>query len=384
MVKITNTCVLLSTAVLLLCFPQKMWTMEPELLSMPGKIFPDFTFHTRLEKEELNYLGIPQRRFLGFLGRTKTQSFTIMDVQADLIILEFFNVHCISCQAHAPAMNRVYSLIQKDKILREKVKVFAVASGNNSKEIEKFRKEKKIPFPLIADPKYDAYEEIGEPYGTPLFFLVRKGKKEGVTVLIQRQIHDPAYFVQETWNALNADLTTMVASTREKSTKKTVREYTPPFMTEEELKTRVKKSMASRGVFLEEFRKITLNDKGEIFMGKTALEAGDKTFFSKIISRNPVCDVCHEIHFILTFDSQGTVVDIIPLQFTKYGNIEWNRDELQKVTGRLIDKSLLEHIQFDPEVDAVSGATMTTSLIFNSVERAETDYRELQQKGYIE
>jgi thiol-disulfide isomerase/thioredoxin len=384
MAKITNTCVLLSTAILLLCFPHTIWTKEPELLSMPGKIFPDFTFHTRLEKEELHYLGIPQRRFLGFLGRKKTQSFTVMDIQADLVILEFFNVHCISCQAHAPLMNRVYSLIQKDKILKERVKVVAVASGNNSKEIEKFRKEKKISFPLIADPKYDAYEEIGEPYGTPLFFLVRKGEKEGITVLIQRHIHDPAYFVQETWNALNADLTTMVASTREKSAKKTVREYTPPFITEEELKTRVKKSMASRGVFLEESRKITLADRGEIFMGKTALEAGEKTFFSKIISRNPVCDVCHEIHFILTFDSQGTVVDIIPLHFTKYGNIEWNKDELRKVTSTLIEKSLLEPIQFDPEVDAVSGATMTTSLVFNSVERAEKDYRELQQKGYIQ
>ena len=118
-------------------------------------------------------------------------------------------------------------------------------------------------------------------------------------------------------------------------------------------------------------------------MGKTVLEAVDKIFFSKIISRNPVCDVCHAIHFILTFDSQGTVVDIIPLHFTKYGNIEWNKDELQKVTSTLIEKSLLKHLQFDPEVDAVSGATMTTSLIFNSVERAEKDYRELQQKGYI-
>ena len=110
--------ILLSTGTFLLCFPQKICANEPELLSMPGKLFPDFTFHTRLNKKEMSYLGIPQRRFLGFLGRKKTQSFTIMDVPADLVILEFFNVHCISCQAHAPVMNRVYSLIQKDKNLK--------------------------------------------------------------------------------------------------------------------------------------------------------------------------------------------------------------------------------------------------------------------------
>ena len=361
-----------------------MWTKESELLSMPGKIFPDFTFRARLDEKEVRYLGIPPHKFLGFLGQKKTQSFTIIDIGADLVILEVFNVHCLACQAHASVMNRVYELIQKDENLKEKVKIFAVASGNTTKEVEMFRREKGVLFPLIADPKYDAYEEIGEPYGTPLFFLVRKWEGEGITVLIQREIGAPAYFVQETWNALNADLTTMVARTLEKAAAKKTKEYTAPFITDDELKERVKRSMASRGVVLEELAKIPLNDDGEIFMGKGAYQKRDEVFFSKIISRNPVCDVCHEIHFILTFDSRGTVVDIIPLHFTKYGKIEWNKEELRKVSSKLIKKSLLEEIRFDPELDAVSGATMTTSLIFNSVERAEKDYRELQKKGYIQ
>ena len=127
---------------------------------------------------------------------------------------------------------------------------------------------------------------------------------------------------------------------------------TTPFITEEELKVKVKESMVFRGIPLKELKKITLNDNREIFVGKGTVENKDEVFFSKIISRNPLCDVCHEIHFILTFDGQGTVVDIIPLHFTKYGNIEWNKDELKKVTSKLIEKSLLTHIQFDPEVDA--------------------------------
>jgi hypothetical protein len=120
-----------------------------------------------------------------------------------------------------------------------------------------------------------------------------------------------------------------------------------------------------------------------LFCG-TAYDNGiPELFFAKLVSRNPVCDVCHAAHFVLIFDHNGVVADFIPLHITKYGNRDWTAEEIKKTRDRLIGKSVLQPLSFDPHADAVSGATMSSALVFNSVERTEKDYRLLQEKGYI-
>ena len=119
-----------------------------------------------------------------------------------------------------------------------------------------------------------------------------------------------------------------------------------PFLTEKELKKKIRERMESQSFKLSNLKKVSLNKNKDIFIGQIKASGIDKTLFFKLISRNPVCDVCHTIHFIIAFDDTGTVFDFIPLRITKHGNIPWNKKEVEKTLGSLKGKSILKPIKF--------------------------------------
>jgi len=86
-----------------------------------------------------------------------------------------------------------------------------------------------------------------------------------------------------------------------------------------------------------------------------------------VVSRSAICDVCHDVHFYYLFDRQGTILDLVPLHLTKYGNIEWTDTETKQFKSRLVGKQLDSDWDFRPEVDAVTSATMTSAIIYNSL-----------------
>ncbi|UCF57813.1 MAG: hypothetical protein JSW15_04990 [Deltaproteobacteria bacterium] len=51
--------------------------------------------------------------------------------------------------------------------------------------------------------------------------------------------------------------------------------------------------------------------------------------------------------------------------------------------SRVLGRHLYDDFSFNHVIDAVSSATITSSLIFNSLERADTTYQELKEKGYL-
>ncbi len=367
---------------LLLCFP-KAWCMQTTCLFSAGDDFPEIIFQAMLTPMEKQYLGISDNlRETGDLN--KFYSFTLFDIQTELIIVEFLNVYCFSCQTQAPVLNRVYESIQKDNNLRGRVKILGICPGNNFREIKKFKKEKAVQFPLIPDPDFQIYETVGGQCGTPFILMVRRTEKQSIITWSHiGQISSPLYFVQEVWDALQADLHTIVKKAREKGLIKVTMERPEPYCSDMEIKKKISLSMESRGLKLRELKKVALSNDEYVFIGKAIGQDGEKTFFSKMISRNSVCDICHAIHFILTFDDRGVIVDFDPVHITKYGNMEWNISEIIRTRKKLIGKSILKPLGFNPEVDAVSLATMSSALIFNSIERAKKYYRELQQKGYI-
>ncbi len=359
------------------------WGKKQVCLFRAGDIFPSYVFSSRLTPEDLNYLGLT-RSLKHYLGFEETSTFTLMDIQAELIIVEFLNVYCTSCQNQAPVMNKVYKLIQQEESLREKVKLISICSGNNLNETNTFKKKNSIPFPMIPDPKFDAYEAIGDPCGTPFILLVRKNMDKGIITWSHiGLVSSPLYFVQETWDALKTDLKNIAAKADEKRSRVLDVQKPKPFLTDEELKKRIHERMESQFFKLNSLERVALKKNKDIFIGQIKAEGVDKTLFFKLISRNPVCDVCHAVHFIIAFDDTGTVIDFIPLHITKYGNIPWNKKEIEKTLRILLGKSVLKPIEFNPQVDAISKATMSSALIFNAVEKIEKDYFELQTAGYI-
>jgi peroxiredoxin len=167
-----------------------------------GDYFPQFSFPMTLTQFEVEYLGLPQK----FFGLVKADTFSLKDIKADLILVEFLNKYCFSCQLQAPVMNRVFAMVQKDPQLKGKVKFFGIGVGNNSREVASFKAEKQVPFPIVPDQKFLAYEAIGDPGATPFTLLIRKAEpglrvartKVGLT-------KDPEIILKDIKEGLSAD-----------------------------------------------------------------------------------------------------------------------------------------------------------------------------------
>ncbi len=67
----------------------------------------------------------------------------------------------------------------------------------------------------------------------------------------------------------------------------------------------------------------------------------------------------------------------MPLHLTKYGNVEWNEYDIENMRKQLMGKKLKKELIFDPAVDAVSTATMSSALIFKGVNELRAVYKEL-------
>ena len=356
------------------------WTKEKGKIITPGDFFPDFSFPMTLSSGEVEYLGLPTK----FLGLMKGDSFTLKDIKAELVVVEFMNKYCFSCQLQAPVLNQVYETVGKDPQLRGRVKFLGIAAGNNQTEVNSFKAEKKVPFPIVPDSKFLAYEAVGDPGATPFTLLVRRtdsglivtGAKVGL-------IKNPEAWIKEIHDSLGAEWIAMVrdrkdSSLQEAKAKKLLLPYG-----EEEILKKAQDSMTTRRARAQKVAKVALPDEGDIFVGEIQAGSQKSYLFSKLISRAPTCDVCHATHFFLVFDEKGMVVNFFPLQVTKLNNAYWDSQEIEKMRQRLVGRSVLQPVDFDPQVDSVSSATMTAALIVDSVNKAKGLYEGLKGKGYI-
>ncbi|NIO03503.1 MAG: FMN-binding protein [Proteobacteria bacterium] len=339
-----------------------------------GDLFPQYTFDSPAASEDRVYLGLAE-----------VETFTVADIQADLIIFEVLNTYCTSCQRQASIYNGVFRLVEGDPVTKGRIKWLAVAVGNNETEVEAFRKEKSVPFPMLTDVHFEFYDVIGGPGGvrTPLTMLVRKGDR-GEGIVVESHIGfrgKEEEIFQEIKAALQYDLAYLKFKTAERAVLPATEELTPPFSDEDLLQT-IKEGMEIPGVSVLEVRKIRFR-KQVVYLGRVATGSESKQFFAKVVSRPPLCDVCHDIHFTYVFDEAGKVVNFLPIYVTKNANRPWSDQDVQKMRDRIVGQSLLMPFRFDRDVDAVSGATVTSVVIFDGINRGKSIYADLMRKGYV-
>jgi len=330
--------------------------------------FPDLTFTQVLSKEEQVYLGILQKK-----------TFSFKEIRGNLILIEFISTYCVSCQRQAPIFNELYSSIESDPGLKRKVKIMGVAAGNNLNEVEIYKKTYQVPYPIISDSKFYAHLAVGSPR-TPFSIWVRKDAQgKGIVVSTHLGLMDLEGLVNETKAVLQYDLALL------KPKRGTIYEGDAlmPLLTEEELIAKAREGMESTGGKVLKIEKISLKDGDWIYMGKVDFRTSHKNLFSKLASRRAICDICHDTFFIYTFDSGGTVIDIVPIQLTKVGNLNWTEEDIKKMKTRTIGRSILSPFAFDSNVDSVSGATITAVLIFDSLDKAKETFAKLKKEGYI-
>jgi thiol-disulfide isomerase/thioredoxin len=356
------------------------WAKEKTKVVTAGDFFPEFAFPMTLTSAEIEYLGLPTK----FLGLMKGDTFSLKDVKADLIIVEYMNKYCFSCQLQAPVLNQVYEMVGKDPQLRGRVRFLSIAAGNNQTEANSFKAEKGVPFPIIPDSKFLAYEAIGDPGATPFTLMVRKTDsglliaraKVGLTREAER-------FMKEINESLRADWDVLVKQQKDLSVQESKARKLLLRYNEDELLKKAKESMLGPKWRVLKVVKLNLPDDEDIYVGEIQTGNQKSYLFAKLASRAPTCDICHATHFLFTFDEKGMIVSFLPLQVTKLDNLSWDSKEIEKMKGRLVGRSILQPTDFDPQIDSISSATMTAALIVDSVNKAKSLYDGLKNKGYI-
>jgi thiol-disulfide isomerase/thioredoxin len=331
--------------------------------------FPDLTFSQPLSKEEQAYLGIPKKK-----------SFSFQEIQGNLILVEFISTYCISCQRQAPIFNNLYTSIENDPKLKEKVKIIAIAAGNNIREVETFRKDYKVPYPILTDLKFDAHTAVGSPR-TPYSIWVRRDDQgKSVVVSTHLGLFD---LVKNALDETRAVFQYPLALLKPKAGAIYEGDALNPPLPEKELMAKAREGMEASGGKVLRIKKITLKDGDWIYIGKVNFGTLQENLFSKLASRRAVCDICHDTFFIYTFNETGKVIDIVPIQLTKIGNLEWTDEDVKRLKSQTVGKSILKSFTFDPKVDSVSGATITAVLVFDSLDKAKEVYEKLKQEGYL-
>jgi len=344
----------------------------------PGMPLPALLIQQDLTRDQRTYLGLRN----GFLGMFAAQEFKPSDVAAEVLVIEFFNIHCTSCQRQAPVMNEVFERINSHRIMRDQVRFFGIGVGNTAIEADLFMRRYSVGFPLFADPYFENYDAIGEPGATPLTLIVKKNGKDLRIVSAHAGLERRAeFFIAKIRLALSSApdaLAPMLAVEQPKKSER--RPRLDLNMSNAEVEKRVLASMRKAmggDVTLENFAKKTYPRSGDIYAA-TAVQYGFAlTLYAQVVSRPPTCDVCHGVHFILVFDSDGQLRYFEPLHLTKYGNVKWSTYDADSMRRRINGLDVRYPFSYDPTVDSVTMATMTSSIILNSVQRLQDVFSEI-------
>lgn len=321
--------------------------------------FPSFDIRNGLDERDYAYLNL-RKGFLTLGARTG-----LNDIEADLLILEFMNRYCITCQKEAPELVHFYAGIEKDPSLKGRVKILGVAIGNDETEVAGFKREFSIPFPIVPDAGTAVYRSIGSPGGSPLFYILRKRERRWIILDGFKGEQSQLDLLMRVRAALSQDTGRMVR------TPLWIERPLRRLSTQESLAL-IRKSIPSARI-----AKTIPFDSGDLY----ALKVGKETLFAKAESRRLPCSVCHDITFIYVFDKNGLVRDLIPVQLRKDMNQPFSHADIERIKSLIVGRNMLAPFKFDGKTDAVTSATITSFAVYDAVLHGKEIFDAIRNEG---
>ena len=107
-----------------------------------------------------------------YLGLSGDGFFKIPQVKSKAVLIKIFNLYCPICQSTVAAMAEIYRQIENNPDLRDKLKFIGIGAGNSLLEIEVFKHNYNIPFPIFPDENFKIHRALGE-VRTPFFIAVK-------------------------------------------------------------------------------------------------------------------------------------------------------------------------------------------------------------------
>ncbi|MEE4165376.1 MAG: redoxin domain-containing protein [Desulfocapsaceae bacterium] len=147
---------------------------------------------------ELTIPDIPEHQdYLGVQG-SPGDSFTVEDIDADILLIELFSMYCPFCQEEAPYVNELYEMMQALPADGPRVKIIGLGAGNSAFEVDHFRSTYDVEFPLFPDKDLSMYKALSGA-GTPGFIGVKKTAEDGFVIVLRQSggFHDKESFLEQ-------------------------------------------------------------------------------------------------------------------------------------------------------------------------------------------
>ena len=142
---------------------------------MKGEHLPDVNLPIPKNSDEKIYLGLSGEGV-----------FKISQIKAQGILIKIFNLYCQNCQSSAEVMTEIYEQIENNPDLKGKIKLIGIGAGNNILEVEVFKQNHNISFPILPDEDFTIPKAFGEV--TTPFFIAVKMEERGSPEIIHTHL----------------------------------------------------------------------------------------------------------------------------------------------------------------------------------------------------
>lgn len=340
-----------------------------------GDFFPQTTIPVPANAGDRLYLGLSET----------AKTFTLSDVEADVILVEIMNTYCYSCKKQARANRKLFNLISNDPDTKSTIKILGLAVGNSADDVRRFREEFRVDYPIIPDPGFQLHSATGFSK-TPYSLFIRKDPNTGQGLIVKTHlganIHYDRIFAQ--LSALRSENATP-AMLPTPSTAETATKGGSGLLSKEEIEQKVQLAFCSLGMgTTTEIEELPLPISSLVYSGKLKRGERIKKVFAIIEYRTVPCDVCYDAHFLYVIDDAGKVLKFQSIHLSKADNVPWDHKDVSKIQSRIGGKLLYENFPFNPEVDAISSATITTQVIYDSISDGQGIYQMLKKKGLLQ
>ncbi len=104
-------------------------------------------------------------------GSTASQA-EFLRTDAEVVVVDFFDMYCHTCQTAASHVNELHALVQKCG-LGGKIAFYAIGWGNTEMEADLYRTRFGVPFPVIPDRERTISLRYGD-FRPPLLLALRR------------------------------------------------------------------------------------------------------------------------------------------------------------------------------------------------------------------
>jgi len=134
---------------------------------------PDLPLTVPDSQEYRSYLGLKQ---------APGETFTLNDIDADILLIELFSMYCPFCQEEAENVNALFERMYEFSRPDFTVKLVGLGANNSAFEVEHYRNTYAVRFPLFPDQDMRLYNALGGK-GTPTFIACRKQEDNSCTII---------------------------------------------------------------------------------------------------------------------------------------------------------------------------------------------------------